>query len=368
MSSPVLGFPHRPYPVHPAVGQGWRPPHGLGYPPAPPVHGWGPGASDGLVGPQAGVMAPNQSNSPIQALLEKWHRKLVAFLRRAAARFDTALVPLPSSAGPQPPYAPVYPPSPSGPAPVAAPPPAPAPRPMPMPPPEPRFTQPVPAPRPAPAPPPPPPAPQPAPPPKPTALTDEERAVAQALGIPASRASIDKLIEEMNAVHVQNALGPGVQQPRYVSQLQEILTRLGYPVPVTGQFDEATTQAVLKFKGDNPKPHFRLEFVDGSSSPLPFVDEATKAMIIFKFEQMLGPEFVGHVDELGILRPSQAWKDMLHLTHSWVYDQPFRDAGLGSNVPSPEILARATEAKLKTGRFLPLRLSDGRVIPIFRAR
>lgn len=89
---------------------------------------------------------------------------------------------------------------------------------------------------------------------------------------------------------------------------------------------------------------------------------------MFKYEQKLGQAFIGHVDELGILRPSQAWKDKLGMLHSWVYDQPFRDAGTGANRVSPAIDASAAQLKVNTGRFLPYVGPDGRLIPIYRPR
>ncbi len=328
-------------PLQPRVGQ------------VPAAHGQGISlasqSGQGQVSyPRVDAGGPSQEMGPFASLIVKWLTKIAAFFTRLGGK-QSAPPPVASVPVPVTPPAPVVAPPPVW---QPAPGPAPAPAPVPQP-------APTPAPQPAPAP---------APAPAPQALTAEEMAIARTIGIVPDRANFNRLLEEMGAIHDQNAMGPGVGQPKYVSQLQEVLARLGYPVPVTGQFDEATTQAVLKFKRDNPKPFYHFNFADGTTGILPFVDEATKALIMFKFEQMLGQEFIGHVDERGILRPSQQWKDMLGMIHSWVYDQPFRDHGLGNSQPSPAINANYAQLKLQTGRFLPHVGPGGRVIPIYRLR
>lgn len=184
--------------------------------------------------PPAAASVPGQEPPALAALVIKLAGKVKAWLKQMKSKVRAALSSARGTAGQARPVAPP---------PVPAPMPAPAPAPVPVP-------APVPAPAPAPVPPAAPvPAPAlpvpPAPPAAPAALSSEELAIAQALGVPADRRTFDKVYEEMRALHDQNALGPGVQQPRYVSQLQEVLTDLGYPVPVTGQFDQATTSAVL---------------------------------------------------------------------------------------------------------------------------
>lgn len=204
-----------------------------------------------------------------------------------------------------------------------------------------------------------PPAPVPAPPLRPAELTSEEKAIATAVGIPATRGDFDMYVDEMGAVHDQNALGPGCVQPRYVSELQQLLASYGYQVAVTGAFDAATTAAVLKYKRDHGSPFSLWHSADGSIGVHPFIDEATKAALLNTLCDRLGPA-AGHWDELGIFRPSPQVAAAVAQYNNWVYDQPMRDG-------DPNFDPRVTQAKLATGFFIGYTRADGRVVPLVRA-
>jgi hypothetical protein len=214
---------------------------------------------------------------------------------------------------------------------------------------------PAPAPAPSPAP-----APAPAgPPPAPTGdLTPEERAIAEWAGIEPSRHSYTYLMDEMAAIFDQNAIGPGVNQPKYVSELQGWLKHFGYDVDQNGQFDAKTTAAVLKFKRDEGKPFSGFRFPDGSVGVHPFIDEATKAVILDKYAKELGPD-AGHYDELGIFRPTEQMKAALGQAHSWVWDQSMRDTDA-----SAANFQRIKEEKQATGLFKLATRHDGVIVAV----
>ena len=72
--------------------------------------------------------------------------------------------------------------------------------------------------------------------------------IAQQFGLKPTRPNVEKFIQEIQGYQGQ-ALGPDSGSPEEVSQLQVVLKALGYAVEPTGTFDDATTQAVIDFKG-----------------------------------------------------------------------------------------------------------------------
>jgi N-acetyl-anhydromuramyl-L-alanine amidase AmpD len=114
-----------------------------------------------------------------------------------------------------------------------------------------------------------------------TALSAEESQIAQQQGILATRENFDAFMKEAQALEAQNAIGPGSTDKEAITELQQILAQWGYPVQATGQFDQATTDAVIKFKKDNNLAA-TYKMVDGTAAFHPFIDEATKQAMIKK--------------------------------------------------------------------------------------
>ncbi|MBM3269799.1 MAG: peptidoglycan-binding protein [Candidatus Sericytochromatia bacterium] len=81
-------------------------------------------------------------------------------------------------------------------------------------------------------------------------LTPEEAALAQRYGLQPSKANIAAFRAEVSQYQANGTLGPGVNNPDAVKQLQLALARLGYQAPASGQYDSATAQAVIRFKMD----------------------------------------------------------------------------------------------------------------------
>ncbi|HEY9898840.1 MAG TPA: peptidoglycan-binding domain-containing protein [Pantanalinema sp.] len=69
--------------------------------------------------------------------------------------------------------------------------------------------------------------------------------------IEASEANVNAFLAEVKAYQTQGTLGPGSTDTGAIRDLQDALTRLGFQVPITSQFDAATTQAVMAFKQVN---------------------------------------------------------------------------------------------------------------------
>jgi hypothetical protein len=81
-------------------------------------------------------------------------------------------------------------------------------------------------------------------------LTPEETAIAQRYSLQPSKANIAAFRTEVSSYAANGTLGPGVNNPDAVKQLQMALARIGYQVQVSGQYDPATVAAVTKFKQD----------------------------------------------------------------------------------------------------------------------
>lgn len=116
----------------------------------------------------------------------------------------------------------------------------------------------------------------------PGALTPEQQAIAQQAGIQATAQNIEAFKQAAAALEAQQAMGPGVQEtPEAVGELQQLLTSWGYAAPTTGKFDQATVEAVLKFKRDNGLTEAYL-MADGTPGVHPFIDQRTKDAMIAK--------------------------------------------------------------------------------------
>jgi hypothetical protein len=110
-------------------------------------------------------------------------------------------------------------------------------------------------------------------------LSAEEAQIAQQQGILATRENFDAFVKEAQALEAANAVGPGSTDKDAVTELQQVLTTFGIPVPVTGQFDQATANAVLQYKkSKNLTASYKL--ADGTPAVHPFIDDATKNAMI----------------------------------------------------------------------------------------
>jgi N-acetyl-anhydromuramyl-L-alanine amidase AmpD len=114
-------------------------------------------------------------------------------------------------------------------------------------------------------------------------LAGEELAIAQQQGLLATRENFDAFMKEAQALEAANAIGPGSTQTESISELQQLLAGWGYAVTPTGQFDQATIDAVTKFKRDSGVAATYM-MADGTPGVHPFIDEATKAAMIKKLE------------------------------------------------------------------------------------
>jgi N-acetyl-anhydromuramyl-L-alanine amidase AmpD len=114
-------------------------------------------------------------------------------------------------------------------------------------------------------------------------LAGEELAIAQQQGLLATRENFDTFMKEAQALEAVNALGPGSTQTESISELQQLLAGWGYAVAATGQFDQATVDAVTKFKRDSGVAA-TYKMADGTPGVHPFIDDATKAAMIKRLE------------------------------------------------------------------------------------
>ncbi|MDB5098708.1 MAG: hypothetical protein JWM80_3129, partial [Cyanobacteria bacterium RYN_339] len=114
-------------------------------------------------------------------------------------------------------------------------------------------------------------------------LTADELNIATQQGIDPSRANFNAFMTEAQTLEANNALGPGSADTKSVTELQTLLKQWGLPVNVTGQWDQATTDAVLSFKRAAGL-HANYKLKDGSFAFHPFIDEATKAAMVKKLQ------------------------------------------------------------------------------------
>lgn len=115
----------------------------------------------------------------------------------------------------------------------------------------------------------------------PAALTAAQQQICEQQGLLATADNYNAFMTDAQAIQNQNALGPGSNDPQSISELQQVLAGWGYQVSVNGQWDQATTNAVLQFKKDNGL-YATYKMADGSQGIHPFIDQATKQAMIKK--------------------------------------------------------------------------------------
>lgn len=82
----------------------------------------------------------------------------------------------------------------------------------------------------------------------PYTLPADWQGFAQQHGLYPSQQNVQAYLAEMQQEASDGSIGPTTQDPTSITQLQQALTQLGYPVTASGQYDAATRQAVQRFK------------------------------------------------------------------------------------------------------------------------
>ncbi len=96
-----------------------------------------------------------------------------------------------------------------------------------------------------------------------SSLSPSDQALASQYGLLATSANVAAFKAEVSQYASNGTLGPGSTNSGAIGQLQAALSQLGYSVPVTGQFDQATAAAVTSFKASNGL-HQNYQAADGS--------------------------------------------------------------------------------------------------------
>jgi N-acetyl-anhydromuramyl-L-alanine amidase AmpD len=124
----------------------------------------------------------------------------------------------------------------------------------------------------------------PAPQPQPTPGSIDYGAIAQRYGLQADPANVQQFLTEVKGYQQHGALGPGSDQTTAIRDLQTALGRLGYQVPATGQYDAATSQAIMAFKRANGL-HQTYRAADGNWAVNEYADQTTLGLILQKLQQ-----------------------------------------------------------------------------------
>jgi peptidoglycan hydrolase-like protein with peptidoglycan-binding domain len=116
--------------------------------------------------------------------------------------------------------------------------------------------------------------------PAPGGLAGDDATLAAQFGLLAEPANVAAFKATLaSAKSEQNVIGPGFVGLDTVTELQQVLTQLGHPVPVTGQFDAQTAEALMAWKASvGLTENFR--FANGRPGTIPFVDARTRAKMI----------------------------------------------------------------------------------------
>jgi peptidoglycan hydrolase-like protein with peptidoglycan-binding domain len=120
----------------------------------------------------------------------------------------------------------------------------------------------------------------------PAGLTPTEQAMASQYGLLPTRENVQAFLSEIQT-YTQSGpggfktIGPGCTDTSAVRQAQEALTRLGFPVTVTGSYDTATQEAVKGFKvAQGLRQSYRL--ADGKLAVNEYLDLPTFQKMVEK--------------------------------------------------------------------------------------
>ncbi|HBN07179.1 MAG TPA: hypothetical protein DD435_00550, partial [Cyanobacteria bacterium UBA8530] len=112
---------------------------------------------------------------------------------------------------------------------------------------------------------------------EPKPLDQENAAIAQAYCLLPSNENVQAFLDEVQSYEKQGAIGPGAPTDS-VKSLQDSLKQLGYNILVNGNFDQATTSAVLDFKSRNGI-HQNYVMADGKVAVNEYADSATLKLL-----------------------------------------------------------------------------------------
>lgn len=130
-------------------------------------------------------------------------------------------------------------------------------------------------------------------------------AIAKQYGLQNTRENVQAFLAELQAYEKEGALGPGINAPNDVKELQEILKSFGYQVSVNGMFDQATGNAVVAFKKANGlRQNYRM--ADGAWAVNEYANQETLKKMVEKAEAMQPPtqptQPQGSLDEQAIAK------------------------------------------------------------------
>lgn len=97
------------------------------------------------------------------------------------------------------------------------------------------------------------PTPSPAPTPAPTPGTLNWQAIATQYSLLATEENVNAFLAEVNTYRAPDAngfqvMGPGYPNAAEITEVQNALTKVGFPITASGQWDAATSQAIISFK------------------------------------------------------------------------------------------------------------------------
>lgn len=112
----------------------------------------------------------------------------------------------------------------------------------------------------------------------PVSSSTDWQAIAQQDGLLSTQANVDAYLAELAGYQTDGALTPASTDSASITQLQQALTKLGFSVPTTGEYDSATEQAVVAFKQAHSL-HQTYQMADGSWAVNPVADPQTLTLI-----------------------------------------------------------------------------------------
>lgn len=118
-------------------------------------------------------------------------------------------------------------------------------------------------------------------PPIPEAAVQGADAIIKQYGLLATQENVDAFLADTRAYKTDGTLGPGMDSPADIREMQTILSKLGYDVTVNSVYDEATTAAVMKFKKDEGL-HENYKLADGSYAVNQYATRATLVKLLEK--------------------------------------------------------------------------------------
>ncbi|HBN08690.1 MAG TPA: hypothetical protein DD435_08595 [Cyanobacteria bacterium UBA8530] len=114
-------------------------------------------------------------------------------------------------------------------------------------------------------------------------------AVAKQYGLQATKENVDAFMTELTAYEKNGTLGPGANAPEDIKELQGALSRWGYSIQVNGQYDDATCQAIIKFKKDNGLSQ-SYKLADGSVAVNEYAGPDTLTKILERVDKELAEQ------------------------------------------------------------------------------